>query len=115
MRTMRLLAGLAVAAVVVASQPVAYSNQNKPSGDKASSEKTIVGQLLNVDKTARLISLRGPDQKETMVNYNEDTEVISPDRTIQGLSGKLGSVIRTSYREERGIRLATRIELIEKQ
>jgi len=114
MRLLRLLPGIVMGAAVLVSQPVAYSNQDKPSGDKVSPEKTIVGQLLNVDKTARLISLRGPDQKETMVNYNDGTEVISPDRTIQGLSGKLGSDIRTSYREVRGIKLATRIELIEK-
>lgn len=115
MRILRILLGIVMAAAMLTSQPVAYSSQTRPSNDKLSSEKVIVGQLLNVDTKARLISLRASDQKEALLNYNDDTQVISPDKTIQGLTGKLGADIRSSYREERGVKLATRIELIEKR
>ena len=83
--------------------------------EKVVTEKIMDGQLLNVDRNAKLISVRGPDQKEAMFNYNDDIQVISPDRTIQGLVGKPGAEVRIRYREERGIRLAMSIELVEKR
>ena len=73
------------------------------------------GQLLNVDRNAKLISVRGPDQKEAMFNYNDDTQVISPDRTMLGLVGKPGAQVRIRYREDRGVRLAISIELVDKR
>jgi hypothetical protein len=83
--------------------------------EKVATEKIMDGQLLNVDRNAKLISVRGPDQKEAMFNYNDDTQVISPDRTMQSLVGKPGAQVRIRYREDRGVRLAMSIELVEKR
>jgi hypothetical protein len=83
--------------------------------EKVLTEKTMDGQLLNVDRNAKLISVRGPDQKEAIFNYNDDTQVISPDRTMQGLVGKPGAEVRIRYREDRGVKLAISIELVEKR
>jgi hypothetical protein len=83
--------------------------------EKVLTEKTMDGQLLNVDRNAKLISVRGPDQKEAIFNYNDDTKVISPDRTMQGLVGKPGAEVRIRYREDRGVKLAISIELVEKR
>jgi len=71
--------------------------------------------LSKVDTAAKLIAVRGPDQKDMIFNYSDDTQVISPDKTVQGLSGKTGAQLRISYREERGSNIATKIELMEKQ
>jgi hypothetical protein len=49
-----------------------------------------------------------------MFNYNDETQVISPDKTVQGLTGKTGAQLRISYHEERGANWATKIELLEK-
>jgi len=69
-------------------------------------EKIMDGQLLNVDRNSKLISVRGPDHKESMFNYNNDIRVISPGRTMQGLVGKPGAQVRIRYKEDRGVRLA---------
>jgi hypothetical protein len=45
--------------------------------------------------------------------YNDETQVVSPDKTVQGLTGKAGSDLRITYREERGTNLAVKIELVE--
>jgi hypothetical protein len=50
-----------------------------------------------------------------MFNYNDDTQVLSPDRTMQGLVGKAGAQVRIRYREDRGVRSAVSIELVEKR
>ena len=114
MRLVRILFGIVLVAVVFSSLPITYGQPANLEEQKPTEEKSIIGLLLNVDLKARLISMRGPDQKETIFNYNDDLQVVSPDRTVQGLTGKPGAQVRIHYREERGIRLATRIELLEK-
>jgi hypothetical protein len=121
MKRIRGFFGVALTAALV-SIPVAYSQQapnpaerqQTPSpADRATAEKTFSGQLSKVDTSAKLIAVKGPDQKDMMFNYNDDTQVISPDKTVQGLSGKTGAQLRISYREERGSNMATKIELLE--
>jgi hypothetical protein len=114
MQRIRVVFGIALAAVILVSIP-AYSRQGTPSTQKALTEKTFTGQLSKVDTAAKLIAVKGPDQKDMIFNYNDDTQVVSPDKTVQGLSGKTGAQLRISYREERGSNMATKIELIEKQ
>jgi hypothetical protein len=113
MERIRVFFGIALVAVILVSIP-AYSRQATPSTEKALAEKTFSGQLSKVDTGAKLIAVKGPDQKDMMFNYNDDTQVISPDKTVQGLSGKTGAQLRISYHEERGSNLATKIELVEK-
>ena len=114
MKRIRVFLGIALAAVVLVSIPVAYSRQAPSPITKAVAEKTFSGQLSKVDTAAKLIAVKGPDQKDMMFNYNDETQVVSPDKTVQGLSGKTGAQLRISYREERGSNIATRIELLEK-
>ena len=113
MKGISVFSGIALAAVILVSIP-AYSRQATPSTEKAAAEKTFSGQLSKVDTSAKLIAVKGPDQKDMMFNYNDDTQVVSPDKTVQGLSGKTGAQLRISYREERGSNIATKIELLEK-
>jgi hypothetical protein len=114
MGRIRVFFGIALAAVILVSIP-AHSQQATPSTEKALAEKTFTGQLSKVDTSAKLIAVKGPDEKDMMFNYNDDTLVVSPDKTVQGLTGKTGAQLRISYHEERGSNLATKIELIEPQ
>jgi hypothetical protein len=113
MRRISVFFGIALAAVILVSIP-AHSQQATPSTEKALEEKTFTGELSKVDTSAKLIAVKGPDQKDMMFNYNDDTLVVSPDKTVQGLTGKAGTQLKISYREERGSNLATKIEVIEK-
>jgi hypothetical protein len=45
--------------------------------------------------------------------YNDDTQVVSPDKSVQGLTGQTGSDLRITYREVRGVNMAIKIELVE--
>jgi len=115
MKRPRRYAGIILAVIGIVSLPTANHRLISAQSDKVVTEKIIDGQLLNVDRNAKLISIKGPDQKEAIFNYNDDTQVISPDRTVQGLVGKPGSEVRIRYREERGVKVAISIELVEKR
>jgi hypothetical protein len=108
-------AGIILAVIGILSPPMANDRLFSAQNEKVLTEKTMDGQLLNVDKNAKLISVRGPDQKEAIFNYNDHTQVISPDRTMQGLVGKPGAEVRIRYREDRGLKLAITIEVVEKR
>jgi len=114
MKRIRVFFGIALTAVVLVSIPAAYSRQAPPAADKALAEKTFSGQLSKVDTSAKLIAVKGPDQKDMIFNYSDETQVISPDKTVQGLSGKTDAQLRITYHEERGSNMATKIELLEK-
>jgi len=114
MSLVRMLFGI-VLTIVLAPLPTVYSSQRRSTNEKVVSEKTLIGQLLNVDAKARILSVRGPDHKEAIFNYNDDTQVLGPDKTVNGLISKIEAQLRISYREDQGVKVATRIELIEKQ
>ena len=115
MKRRRQCAGVILVWIGIISLPMANDGLIKAQNEKVVTEKIMSGQLLNVDRNARLISVTGPDKKEAIFNYNDDTQVISPDRTMQGLVGKPGAEVRIRYREDRGVRLAISIELVEKR
>jgi hypothetical protein len=115
MKSLRRYAGIILTVIGITSLPTANYGLRSAQNEKVLTEKTMDGQLLNVDKNAKLISIRGPDQKEAIFNYNDDTQVISPDRSMQGLVGKPGAEVRIRYREDRGVKLVISIELVEKR
>ena len=116
MKRLQRYAGIRMAVIgIIFSLTTANHRLIGAQSEKVVTERIMDGQLLNVDRNAKLISVRGPDQKEAMFNYNEDTQVISPDRTMQGLVGKSGAQVRIRFREDRGVRLSMSIELVEKR
>jgi hypothetical protein len=115
MKSIRVFLGIALAALVLLSLPVAYGGQLPPAAEKIQADKTMNGELMKVDTAAKVISLKGPDQKEALFRYSDETQVVSADKTVQGLAGKTGAQLRISFKEERGANWATKIEVLEKQ
>lgn len=86
--------------------------QAPPAGQSPpSAEKTMSGQLSKVDATAKEITLKSPDNKETIFTYNDQTKMTGVDNGAQGLAGKTGATLKVTYRENRGANLATSIEV----
>jgi len=103
---------LFAAVLMLAVVSIAHS-QNLPV-----TEKTFEGQLTKVDSAAKIITIKGMEDKqvkEMSFKYSDDTRIIGGDRTIQGLSGKTGASLKVTYRGDRGSNEATTIEMIEKQ
>ncbi len=115
MNKARVYFGIALVIITLVSIP-AFSQQAPPTQaprGAAAAEKTLSGPLVKVDTAAKVISVKGPDQKDMLFTYTDATQVISPDKTVQGLSGKTGAQLKISYIEDRGTNMATKIELVE--
>jgi hypothetical protein len=95
------------AAVLLVAQPMVY-------GQAAEQQKVFEGQLTKVDATAKSISVKGSTGPEMQFIYDDHTQVIGPEKDIQGLAGKSGTEVKVSYRQDKGMNWATRIEVVEK-
>ena len=73
-------------------------------------ERTFEGHLTKVNLAARIITVKGDDEKEAMFVYNDDTQMTGIENTPQGLVGKTGTRLKVTYKESRGINLATKLE-----
>ena len=105
----KLLTLTAVTVVIAFLATTAAYSQERPS-----SEKTFDGQLMKIDATAKSISVKNSDNKEMTFTYTDQTLVVGPDNSIQGLNGKTGTQLKVSYREDKGANLATKIEVVPK-
>ena len=93
-------------AVLLVAQPLVYG--------QAADQKVFEGQLTKVDAAAKTISVKGNAGPEMQFTYDDHTQVVGPEKDIQGLAGKSGAPLKVSYRQEKGINWATRIEVVEK-
>jgi hypothetical protein len=73
-------------------------------------ERNFEGHLTKVNLAARIITVKGAEDKEMMFVYNDETQMTGIDNTPQGLVGKTGTRLKVTYRESRGINLATKLE-----
>jgi hypothetical protein len=104
---------LVVAAPLLAQQPAQpQPGQNAPRQSDQPAVRTYEGELTKVDTTAKTITLKGtaPD-KDMVFSYDDQTEVVGSTGGVQGLTGKTGSSLKISYRDERGANRATKIEM----
>jgi len=87
------------------------AQQNPP---QAAADKSYTGTLSKVDLTAKEITVKGTDNKEMVFTFNDATQM-SGIENQQGLSGKTGSNLKITYRENRGANLASKIEVEQPQ
>jgi hypothetical protein len=111
---------LLIAAVVVlptTSWALTIQQPAAPAAPQGQTEsvRTFEGQLTKVDSTAKMITLKGSDDKEMTFGYSDTTQVVGADDGVQGLSGKTGASLKVSYRDERGSNRATKIEIVAKK
>jgi len=77
-------------------------------------EKTFSGTLTKVDAEKKVITVKGTgNEPEMTFTYDDKTQVTGAEKTIQGLTGKSGAMLKISYREEGANRIATRIDVSE--
>jgi len=75
-----------------------------------SAVRTADGEISKLDTTAKTITLKGiAPARENVFYYDDKTEVTGVDKGIQGL--KTGSMVKISYRDEKGKNKATKIEV----
>ena len=93
-----------------APQPQPPAQPPGPPTNEPMPDKSFEGNLVKVDLAAKLLTVKGLDDKDVMFVYNNDTQMTGIDNSPQGLAGKTGTRLRITYRESRGINLAIKIE-----
>ena len=91
-------------------QPPIPQQENPPQPTPLPAERSFEGHLTKVNLAARIITVKGDDDKEMMFVYNDDTQMSGIENTPQGLIGKTGTRLKITYKESRGINLAIRVE-----
>src|SRR5262249_101264 len=71
-------------------------------------EKTFSGTLTKVDAAKKVISVKGAgNEPEMTFTYDDKTQVSGAEKTVEGLAGKSGAMLKVTYREEGANRIAT--------
>jgi len=77
-------------------------------------EKSFSGTLTKIDAQKKIITAKGTgNQPEMTFTYDDKTQVTGAEKTVQGLTGKSGTPLKVTYREQGPDRIATRIDVSE--
>ena len=77
-------------------------------------EKTFSGTLTKVDAAKKVITVKGTaNEPEKTFTFDDKTQVTGAEKTVEGLTGKSGAMLKIAYREEGTNRIATRVEVSE--
>ena len=77
-------------------------------------EKSFSGTLTKVDAEKKVISVKGTgNEPEMTFMYDDKTQVTGAEKTVEGLAGKSGAMLKVTYREQGTDQVATRIEVSE--
>ena len=77
-------------------------------------EKTFSGTLTKVDAAKKVITVKGTGYEPEMTfTFDDKTQVSGAEKSVEGLAGKSGAMLKVTYREEGTNRIATRIEVSE--
>src|SRR5215471_2212218 len=75
-------------------------------------EKTFFGTLTKVDAEKKVITVKGTgNQPEMTFTYDDKTQVSGAEKTVEGLTGKSGALLKVTYREQGTDRIATKIDV----
>lgn len=100
------LAAASIAVLLLIAMPVA--------SQAPQAEKSFSGTLTKVDAEKKVITVKGNgNQPEMTFTYDDKTQVSGAEKTVQGLAGKSGAMLKVTYREEGPNRIATRIDVSE--
>ena len=106
MKTLLTLGAASVAVLLLIVMPVA--------SQAPQAEKTFSGTLTKVDAAKKVITVKGTGYEPEMTFTCDDkTQVTGAEKTVEGLAGKTGAMLKVTYQEKGAERLATRIDVSE--
>ena len=106
MKNLLTLAAASIAVLLLIVMPVA--------SQAPQAEKSFSGTLTKVDAEKKVISVKGTgNEPERTFTYDDKTQVTGAEKTVQGLAGKSGAMLKVTYREQGTDQVATRIEVSE--
>jgi hypothetical protein len=86
--------------------------QDSKGDTKEQNAKMVEGTLMDIDQTARVLTLKTGDD-EMQISYNEQTEMVVPETDGKPPVVHQGTKMRVHYMEREKAKMATKIEIIE--
>jgi hypothetical protein len=108
--TMFLAASVAFAPAVMAQEEQSPW-QLEQDTQEGINENFVSGQLKDVQPESQMLVVTTPEGQDVEFFYNEQTEFIGAQETIEGLTLAEGSQLSVYYNEEAGRNMATRIHV----
>jgi hypothetical protein len=105
-----LIASITTFGLAQAPAPTAPGQTQNPARPEQPAMLTFEGELNKVDSSAKTITLKSGEKEMTFM-YDDQTQIMGVDNGAQGLSGKTGSTLKVSYRDDKGSSRATKIEV----
>ena len=69
------------------------------------------GELLNIDATAKWITVKGAGDREMKFTFTDRTQIVGATDGVQGLATKKGTRVKVQYTTQGENHTATRIEV----
>jgi len=73
--------------------------------------QSVDGKLKSVDADAKKLIITTAAGADMEFTYNDQTMIAGAEDTIEGLAGKSGADVTVSYKEDKDVKTATRIEV----
>jgi Cu/Ag efflux protein CusF len=100
MKRLLTLAAASIAVLLLVVMPVA--------SQAPQAEKSFSGTLTKVDAEKKVITVKGTGAEPEMTfTFDDKTQVTGAEKTVQGLTGKSGALLKITYREQATERIAT--------
>jgi len=93
-----------------AEQPMPEQRAEKP----ATAKDTLKGELVKVDTTAKMITVKTDDGKEEQVRYDDSTKVTGAQTGVAGLANADDSDVTIKFSGMGATRIATEIKVDKK-
>jgi hypothetical protein len=109
------LAILPLAALLAAAPAV--QAQQAPAQDQQQTARveSVEGDLIKVDSSKKMITVKAADGAEHQFTYNADTVITGAQEGSQGLAGAEGTKVKVFFTTTNEAHTATRIEVQKKQ
>src|SRR5215467_11643676 len=93
MKTLLTVAAASIAVLLLIVTPVA--------SQAPQAAKTFSGTLTNVDAAKKTITVKGTgNEPEMTFTYDDKTQITGDEKSVEGLTGKSGAMLKITYREE---------------
>ena len=73
------------------------------------------GELVRIDATAKMLSIRTAQGADMQFRYTEETKVIGADKGVAGLATMAGTQVRVSHTKQGADNVASQIEVLPKE
>jgi len=98
-----------------ATPPAAEPSAQAPTTATADHAQKMTGELLSVDPTTKMLTIKSDDGRESKFSYNDQTVITGVKEQAAGLATAAGSKVTVEYTGSGDSMVATKIKVTQKK